>query len=343
VVAERHASLAARTPSVNAISPPRRILLVSLDNVGDLVFASALTPPLREAFPEATIDLWCKKYTADVGALVPHVRDVVAADPFWAVPAHMERPPVTPFLRSIAEVRRRRYDVAVLSEAPWRAATAVAMTGIPARIGLARHRNQAFLTHVLPRADENKSVLGEQARLLTALGIQSAERRYRLDTAKLEPARGEMARLLPPRFVALHPFAGARDRCVSLGEWAQVAFALAARGMPVLWFGLPSELSELRASVTHPPGFYGDVIAKDSFTMGAAALSLASVFAGHDSGPLHVAGAFGLPVVGVFAPGQPARTFPQGVGPSRMIHHASPAGITAAMILREIDALTSTA
>ena len=325
---------------MNAISPPRRILLVSLDNVGDLVFASALTPPLHVAFPEATIDLWCKKYTADIGALVPHVRDVIAADPFWAVPAHMKRPPVSPFLRSIGEVRRRRYDVAVLSEAPWRAAAAVAMAGIPARIGLARHRNEAFLTHVLPRADENKSVLGEQARLLTALGIEWAERRYRLDTTKLEAARGEMARMLPPRFAALHPFAGARDRCVALGEWTRVAAALTARGMPVLWLGLASELSELRASVTHPPGFYGDEIAKGSFTKSAAALSLASVFAGHDSGPLHVAGAFGLPVVGVFAPGQPARTFPQGVGPSRMIHRASPAAITADMILREIDALT---
>ena len=71
----------------------------------------------------------------------------------------------------------------------------------------------------------------------------------------------------------------------------------------------------------------------------AAALSLAELFVGHDSGPLHVAAAFGVPVVGVFAPGQPDRTFPQGTGPSRMMHRPSPAGITAATILREIDAL----
>ena len=45
---------------------PERILIVALDNLGDLVFASALTPPLREAFPDATIDVWCKSYTAPV-------------------------------------------------------------------------------------------------------------------------------------------------------------------------------------------------------------------------------------------------------------------------------------
>jgi ADP-heptose:LPS heptosyltransferase len=326
---------------VTGVPEPRRILLVSLDNVGDLVFASALTPPLHRAFPNATIDLWCKQYSADIGALIPHVRDVIAADPFWAVPIHLSRPPMGPFLRSIAEVRRRRYDVAVLSESPWRVAAAVAAARVPVRIGLARRRNRAFLTHVLPAADEHKSVLVEQARLLTALGIQSNDPRYRLDASKLEEARAQLAPVLPPRFAALHPFAGARDRCVPLSEWTRVACELTARGLPVLWFGLPSELSELRASVAHPPGFYVDTVSKGSFTIAAAAMSLASVFAGHDSGPLHVAGAFGLPVVGVFAPGQPSRTFPQGVGPSRMLYDPSPAAITADAILREIDALTS--
>jgi ADP-heptose:LPS heptosyltransferase len=65
------------------------------------------------------------------------------------------------------------------------------------------------------------------------------------------------------------------------------------------------------------------------------------VFAGHDSGPLHVAGAFGVPVLGVFAPGEPKRTFPQGTGPSRMIARPSPAGITAQEMLAELLALTA--
>ena len=118
-----------------------RILLVALDNLGDLVFASALAPPLHQAFPNAVIDLWCKRYTSSVGALVPHVHTVIASDPFWAVAPGHRRPPVWPMLRSIGVARRGRYDIAVLSEAPWRVAAAVAAAGIPMRIGLARHRN----------------------------------------------------------------------------------------------------------------------------------------------------------------------------------------------------------
>jgi ADP-heptose:LPS heptosyltransferase len=318
--------------------PVRRILLVALDNLGDLVFASALTPPLHDAFPDATIDVWCKQYTAPVAALIPHVADIIAADPFWAVPRLQPRPPVQPFLRSIDAVRRRRYDVAILSEAPWRTAAAAALTRIPMRVGLARHRNKYFLTHVLPAEDARKPVVREQARLLGVFSIQPRDSNYRLDPARLSAARNEFAARLP-RFVALHPFAGQPRRCVAMSEWTLVGQALESRGFAVLWIGTPAELSRVRAGDARPAGLFIDQLGDGSLTTTAAALSLAALFVGHDSGPLHLANALGTPVVGVFAPGQPERTFPQGVGPSRIIYSPTPAGITSDRMLREIDAL----
>ena len=323
---------------VSRIAKPNRILVVALDNLGDLVFASALTPPLRDAFPDATIDVWSKTYTAPVAHLIPHVSSVMEAEPFWAVRRGTVRPPIKPVVRAVREIRDRHYDVAILSAAPWRTAAAVAAARIPARIGLARHRNRFFLTHVLPPESKNRSVLLEQARLLEPLGIESVDPRYALDAAPLIATRAELTRQLPEQFVALHPFASSRDRCVPLGEWTQIAFALAARRMSVLWIGTPADLAELR-SMTLPKGFYIDQIGDGSLSVTAAALSLATLFAGHDSGPLHVAGAFGVPVVGVFAPGEPDRTFPQGIGPSRMIARPNPAEIRGADILRELDAL----
>ena len=171
---------------------PERILIVALDNLGDLVFASALAPPLREAFPNATIDVWCKAYTAPVAALVPHVRRVIAADPFWSPPAGQARGPMLRFFGAMNEVRQGQYDVAVLSEAPWRTAAAVAAAQIPVRIGLARHRNDTFLTHVLPAQDPQKPVVREQGRMLKAFGIDNRANHYRLDPTPLSDA-GESA------------------------------------------------------------------------------------------------------------------------------------------------------
>jgi ADP-heptose:LPS heptosyltransferase len=327
---------------VNVSQPIRRVLLVALDNLGDLVFASALTPPLHAAYPDALIDVWCKEYTADVAQLIPHTHSVIAANPPWAASQAHARPQILPFVRTIRAVRKARYDIAILSEAPWRTAAAVAATGIPVRIGLARHRNAAFLTHTLEAQNTHKPVLREQARLLAPLGIDSRNPRYRLDADQLGDLRAKVGALLPSRFVALHPFASSRDRCVALNEWTQIAFALIARRTPVLWIGTTLELEELRRSYTHPRGYYVDQLGDRRLATTAAALSLATLFVGHDSGPLHIAGAFGVPVVGVFAPGQPDRTFPQGVGPSRVIHRPSPLGIDAGTILREMDALSVT-
>jgi len=318
--------------------PVRRILLVALDNLGDLVFASALTPPLHDAFPDATIDLWCKEYTAPIGPLIPHISDVIAADPFWAVPSHRPRPPIQPFLRSVAAIRRRRYDVAVVSEAPWRTAAAVAAARIPVRVGLARHHNKHFLTHVLPAEDARKPVVQEQARLLEAFSIPPRPSQYRLETTRLSLARDRIAAKLPA-FVALHPFATDPRRCVGMSEWIEVGRELETRGLALLWIGTAAELSALRASKIAPSGYFIDQLGDGSLTTTAAALSLATIFIGHDSGPLHLANAFGTAVVGVFAPGQPERTFPQGVGQSRMIYSPTPDDITAERMLREIIAL----
>jgi ADP-heptose:LPS heptosyltransferase len=317
----------------------RRILLVALDNLGDLVFASALTPPLHAEFPSATVDVWCKEYTAPVAHLIPHTSKVIAADPFWAVAPNRPKPSIGRFLRSVSAVRREHYDVAVLSEAPWRTAAAVAAARIPIRIGLARHRNRPFLTSVLDAQDAQKPVVSEQARLLGALGIHVQDPTYRLDPNRLGAVRDQIARGLPERFVGLHPFASARDRCVPLPEWLELATALRERGLAPLWVGTTRELDEIRGMITDPHHLYVDRVNDASLTTSAAALSLASLFVGHDSGPLHIAAAFGVPVVGVFAPGQPSRTFPQGPGPWRIIDRPTPTGITASTMLREIDAL----
>ena len=317
-----------------------RILIVSLDNLGDLVFASALAPPLRARFPAATLSVWSKAYTADVAALIPGVSAVVAADPFWDKAPGRGKGSFREFVRAARQVRRGAYDVAILAAAPWRTAAAVAATGIPVRVGLTRRRNRAFLTH--PRAPEDirRPVLSELQRLLEPLGAQSREPlRYRLDPTPLAGRREKFASSSEQRLIALHPFASKRNRCVAVDVWITAARALERRGLQPFWIGSPAEMSELRSAGAESRWGYIDRDSDGSLADSAAALSMATVFVGHDSGPLHIAGAFGVPVVGIFAPGEPLRTFPQGVGPSRMLARESPVGIVAEDIVREVDAL----
>ena len=316
-----------------------RILLVSLDNLGDMVFASALAPPLQERFPRAKLDVWCKEYTADVAKLVPHVSEVIASDPFWDRAPGRGKGSWRPFLRALRLVRSRRYDVAVLAAAPWRTAAAVAATRIPVRIGLRRRKNRIFLTEALPDENPRMPVLSELSRLLVPLGAPHESLRYRLDASLLTAHRERLARIIEQPYAALHPFASKENRCVPMPVWREVARRLGERGLTVLWVGSREELGALRATGNEHSWRFMDRDSDGTLADTAAALSAATIFVGHDSGPLHVAGAFGVPVVGIFAPGEPLRTFPQGVGPSRMLARPSPSGVTADDILREVDAL----
>ncbi|HUQ18101.1 MAG TPA: glycosyltransferase family 9 protein [Gemmatimonadaceae bacterium] len=315
------------------------ILVVSLDNLGDLVFASALLDPLRDRFPAARIGVWCKAYASGLGPLLPNVTRVYASDPFWDRSPGGSKGSIRRFLSTRALVRRAQFDRAIIFSAPWRAAAAVASVGIPQRIGLARRRNERWLTDVLPAEDRTKPVLEEVARLLEPLGIQKSNLVYRLDASHLAEEQKIVRQVLgDDRFIALHPFAGSEKRCVSLDEWIRVADGLSSHR--ILWIGTTPELDRLRRR----PGvqsqwIYSDAISSGSLTVVAVALSHARLFIGHDSGPMHIASALSVPTIGVFAPGEPHRTFPQGAAPWRIIARNTPNEISAKDILSEGTAL----
>jgi ADP-heptose:LPS heptosyltransferase len=320
---------------------PGSILVVSLDNLGDLVFASALVPPLREHFPTSRIGVWCKEYSSGLVPLLSDVDEAYSSDPFWDRAPGTEKGSLREFLSVAATVRRARFDTAILCFAPWRTAAAVAAMGIPVRIGHERRRNQRWLTEILPAEDRGVPVLEEVARLLQPLGIRDAPLRYHLGVSHLTNELAAVAKSMGSEpYVALHPFAGNESRCVRLDEWIRVAAELSSLGMSILWIGTAWELDRLRQRQDARGHWrYSDTLFGGSLTMVSVAISRARLFVGHDSGPMHIAAALGVPTVGVFAPGETQRTFPQGTGRWRIISRPSPLEITCRDILAEARVL----
>jgi ADP-heptose:LPS heptosyltransferase len=318
-----------------------RILVVSLDNLGDLVFVSALLPAIRKQFPLATIGLWCKSYASGLTALIPDLDVAYAADPFWHRSPGTGKGSLWRFIAVAASVRRARFDKAIVFSAPWRTAATVAATGIPVRIGFERRRNRRWLTDVLLPHDRKRPVLEELARLLEPFGIKASSLVYRLDASKLVNEHTRISSFMQGQsYVALHPFAGNERRRVNLEAWIAVANELSSDDTRLLWIGTSKELATLkRHGDANTKWHYVDDLSHGSLKVVAAAISRAKLFIGHDSGPMHIAAALSVPTVGVFAPGEPARTFPQGPGPWRIIARSSPLEISARDILAESSAL----
>ena len=304
------------------IREPRRILILCLDNLGDLVFASALVPPLRARFPSAHIALWSKAYTAPIAKMFPALNQRYAADPFWDRSPLRGKGNLIPFLRTTLAVRRDEYDTVLVATSHWRAPATMLAAGIPVRIGRELRHNKVFLTHVLPPEDRSKPVVQELGRLLEPLGITEVPTRYRLDPATLAARRNRLApRLGPEALAAVNPFAGDPHRCLPVAEWIRVAMALPAIGLLPLWLGSAAELAAVRSATGSRAGWlFADEIGDDSITDLAALITLSAIYLGHDSGPLHVASALGVPVIGVYTgDANVARTAPQGPGEARVV------------------------
>lgn len=310
---------------------PGRILLACLDNVGDLVFTSALVPPIREAFPGSRIVVWCKAYAADIVPFMPGVDDAIASDPFWDKSPGRGKGSFTDFLTAWRSVRRGRFDLAVITSRHWRVAASVSVARVPVRIGYDKRHTGFWLTHRVADADREKPVVAELARLLDPLGLRDRVRTYAMKAAESsEDSAAIRARLGSRSVVALHPFASRRDRCVEFARWRSVAASLETHGLRPLWVGSPRELAAFRAEGGVPASsLFGDQVGGRTLADLARLLSCVALYIGHDSGPLHIAAALGVPSVGIFAPGQPRRTFPQGPGPWRMVAADSPDGVTA--------------
>ena len=318
-----------------------RILLVSLDNLGDLVFASALPPAIKARYPDATIGLWCKAYTADIAPLFPDVSWTASADPFWDDAPGRPKGGVAPFLASIGQVRHQRFEVALIASPQWRVAAAVALAGVPMRIGQQRNYNSGLLTQVLPPADRGRSVVADLGSLLVPLGIEPVGLTTSLDPTRLDPLRqAYRVRLGTLPVAVINPFVTLSPVGISWAIWLEVARMLVERGVTVVWHGTARQLDDFRrhTSKFDPKWWCSDELSDGSLRAAAAVLASSDVFFGCDSGPLHLSGALGVPTIGVYPNASKLPRFaPQGRGPSQVVSGT----ITAESIMSAFELLLS--
>ncbi|VFR18437.1 ADP-heptose--lipooligosaccharide heptosyltransferase II [plant metagenome] len=320
----------------------RRVLLVCQDNLGDLVFASAIAAALRDSGDSVSLDVLARPDTGAISRFMPGVERVHAVPSLVAINPLQHWARFRAFLNARKVLAAERYDVVFLVGKNWRLGWLVKLAGIPVRVGYAYPKLKKFLTHAAPLPSRQQPVVPALMTLLEALGETGRSAHYVLDSVKVAAARTQADSLPGQRpgtagpWVGLHAFAGSPTRCVPLDVWRDFAQALSDAGMQVVWFGVARELQRLRD--LDAPGLYGDALGDGSLDSTIGLLANCQAYAGHDSGVLHIASACGLRTLGVFAPGEPHRTFAQGPGGGDTLYRASPSEIDRDTLLHAFSA-----
>jgi heptosyltransferase-2 len=294
-----------------------RILVRATNWVGDAVMALPALEAIRRREPRAHIAVLARAWVAEL------YRDQGFADQLIVFEHAGRHAGIGGVERLARELRRERFDVALLLQNAFQAAWLAWRAGIPRRIGYARDRRSWLLTQAveLPQAGEipsqepyyylellRRAGWLEQLPQLSAVTMRVSDAARQNGESKLRAAGAREA----ARRVAMAPgaaygaarlwpverYAALADRAVAeldvdvvlVGSTAdrdaEQRIAEAMRRKPVMLAG--------QTSIGELPGV----------------LRACGAFVGNDSGAMHVAAAVGLPVVGVFGPTDPEATAP---------------------------------
>ena len=178
----------------------------------------------------------------------------------------------------------------------------VLLSGAKYRAGFAHHRYSLFYSHRIPRAQE---ILGVERRIHTVEHLASAM--FWMGVPQREIPRAKLAAGSAPNFLGtyavIHPFASEPAKTWPVGRFVEVARHLReACGLEPVFLAGPANdgapFSEFRVWRNVPLAYLKSL------------MSGASLFVGNDSGPAHVAAAFGVPVVVLFGPSDPVAWAP---------------------------------
>src|SRR6266853_19086 len=165
-------------------------------------------------------------------------------------------------------------------------------SGARFRAGFAHHRYSFIYSHKIPRAQE---ILGTEQRVQSAEHLASAM--FWLGVPRTEIPRAKLVALRPPPdlgpYAVIHPFASAPDKTWPAERFVSVAAHLREScGLePVFLAGPGDDPSPFSAFQVWRNAPLDEV---------KSLMSGASLFVGNDSGPAHVAAAFGVPAVVLF-------------------------------------------
>jgi len=294
-----------------------KILVRAPNWVGDAVMAIPAMEAIRRAHTTAEICILARPAVADLILGQPFADRVLpynfrGEDCGWAGRE-----------RLIAQLRKEKFDSAVLLQNAFEAAWLAWRTGIPERIGYARDARGPLLTKSIAVPQESEIPKHESYYYLELLRRAG----WMEGSLPISPIRlhiSDAARANAER--ALRK-AGARQnawRCAiapgaSYGAakcWPPERFALLAHRLisecdaDVIFFGTPEEREITARILAKMKSSAISLVGETSMRDLAALLSCCSAFVGNDSGAMHVAAAGGLPVIGIFGSTDPNGTAP---------------------------------
>ena len=294
-----------------------KILIRATNWVGDAIMALPALRAVRGRFPDAKISILARPYVADIYRGQKICDELISYDPKGP------RGGLSGRERLAQELRKQKFDVALLLQNAFDAAWLAWRAGIPERVGYARDGRSLLLTKKIPVPRRGEIPAHEQFYYLellrragwidslsgqsfVTLDVSEEHRRQAEETLSSAGARPNTLRIA----------IGAGASYGSAKCWPPERFADFVKRFrlhtdaDIILFGTAAEQKVSEAIAAGINGSSISLVGKTAIAALPALLSRCQLFVGNDSGAMHVAAAVGLPVVAIFGPTDPRGTAP---------------------------------
>ncbi len=289
----------------------RRVLLLRLERIGDLVMALPAIRDVRALAPDAQIDLVVGSWNATLAGTIPSVDRVETLDAAWLA-REGQGLDTRRLLREARGWRSRQYDLAINFEPDIRSNLILAAAGAARTAGWRSGGGGPLLDLALDYDTAAHTATNARRLVAEAFGSTPPESARPLLAVPDAAAAAAAARLKATGagpLVGVHVSGGR-----AIKQWEPARFAEVARrlvdshGVTIVATGAPGDrtlVDDLRHALAPRPVI--DVSGGGDLVDAAAALARLDLLITGDTGPMHLASAVGTPVVAIFGPSDPVR------------------------------------
>jgi ADP-heptose:LPS heptosyltransferase len=294
------------------VPSPRRILLLRLERIGDLLMILPALADLRELAPHAEIDLVVGSWNEALARTIPGVTRIESLDAGWLARGGSGRS-MPALLRRARQWRARRYELAINFEPDIRSNLLLAVSGAAFTAGYVSGGGGPLLDRAVEFDPAVHTTQNARALVAGVLGARTAAAPRSAPLLLPEAARRIAAAKIPPGVrrpvVGVHVSGGRAIKQWPPARFAEVARHLAVEhGATIVLTGAPEDralVDGMRAALQGCPVI--DASGEAALPTLAALLERLDLYVTGDTGPMHLAGAVGTPVVAIFGPSDPVR------------------------------------